>query len=63
MTREDLQDYLIEEAEYDKEDVMSMSAFELVDAYFTWNGVIGYTEDFLRAVCAAYDVTLEGVED
>jgi len=63
MTREELQDYLIEEAELDEEEVLSMSDFELVDAYFTYNGVIGYTEDFLSVIGAAYDVTFDGVED
>ena len=63
MYKEDLQSYLIEEAEYNEQEVKSMSPFELVDAYFTWNGVIGFTEDFLSVVSAAYDVELEGVDD
>ena len=56
MTKEELQDYLIEEAEYEQEDVLCMSSFELVDAYLMYNGIIGYTYDIIGVVQAAYDI-------
>ena len=58
MTKEELQNYLIDEAEYAEEEVMEMSEFEVVDSYFSYNGVIGYTADFLEVVAAAYGVKL-----
>lgn len=59
MTKEELQNYLIDEAEYAEEEVMEMSDFELVDSYFSYNGVIGYTADFLEVVAAAYGVEID----
>ena len=56
MTKEELQDYLIEEAEYSEQQVLSMSSFELLDAYLKYNGIIGYTYDIIGVVQAAYDI-------
>lgn len=63
MTKEDLKDYLIEEAEYSEEDVNNMDAEELVNAWLTWNGIIGYTSDVLEVVAAAYENNLKELED
>ena len=49
-TKEDLKEYLEEEAEYTFEEVEEMNDFELLDAYLEWNGIIGYTTDILEAV-------------
>lgn len=59
MTLEELKTYLIEEAEYNEEEVENMTAYELVDAYFTYEGVIGFTYDLLSVVEAAYGVELD----
>ena len=59
MTKDELQDYLIEEAEIDEEIVLSMSNTELVDRYLRYNGIIGYTFDILDVVTAAFGVKLE----
>lgn len=59
MTKEDLQAYLIDEAGYTEEEVMEMSEFVLVDSYFSYNGVIGYTSEFLEVVAAAYEVDID----
>lgn len=35
-----------------------MTPFELVKVYLHWNGIIGYTDDILDVVEAAYHVKL-----
>ena len=59
MTKEELQEYLIDEAEYSTEDVENMSDFELVDNYLSYNGIIGFTHDILDVVGAAYGVEID----
>lgn len=59
MTKDELQDYLIDEAEYDTEEVLRMSSSELVDHYLKYNGIIDYTYDILEVVAAAFDIELE----
>ena len=54
MTKDELKEYLVEEAEHSQEEVDNMSNFELVDAYLTWNGVIGFTEDIIDVVRHAF---------
>lgn len=44
-TLEDLKNYLIEEADYELIQVNNMTREELFEAYLTWNGIIGYTQD------------------
>lgn len=63
MTKEELQNFLIYEAEYDENEVENMTPFQLVDAYFSYEGVYGFTEDFLKATAAAYEVELSDLED
>ena len=53
-TLEDLKNYLIEEADYELIQVNNMSREELFDAYLTWNGIIGYTQDIMEAYKAAF---------
>ena len=53
-TLEDLKNYLIEEAEYKPTKVNNMTREELFDAYLTWNGIIGYTQDIMDAYKAAF---------
>lgn len=53
-TLEDLKDYLIEEADYDLTQLNNMTREELFDAYLTWNGIIGYTQDIMEAYKAAF---------
>ncbi len=59
MTKEELQEYLVDEAEYRQEDVEGMSEYELVDNYLSYNGIIGFTDDILAVVGAAYKIYLE----
>ena len=53
-TLEDLKNYLIEEADYDLTQLNNMTREELFDAYLTWNGIIGYTQDIIEAYKAAF---------
>lgn len=54
MTKEELKEYLVYEAEYSQEEVDNISNYELVDNYLTYEGIIGYTQDILDAVAAAF---------
>lgn len=54
MTKDELKDYLVYEAEHSDEEVESMTDFELVDAYLTWNGILGFTEDIVDVVRHAF---------
>ena len=53
-TLEDLKNYLIEEADYESIQLDNMTREELFDAYLTWNGIIGYTQDIMEAYKAAF---------
>lgn len=59
MTKEELQDYLIDEVKYPEDQVLQMTNFELVSRWLTWNGIIGYTEDIIEVIEAAYNVKLK----
>lgn len=54
MTKDELKDYLVYEAEYTAAEVEIMTDFELVDAYLTWNGILGFTEDIIDVVRHAF---------
>lgn len=53
-TLEDLKNYLIEEADYELTQLNNMTREELFEAYLTWNGIIGYTQDIMDAFEAAF---------
>lgn len=53
-TLEDLKNYLIEEADYELTQLNNMTREELFEAYLTWNGIIGYTQDIMEAYQAAF---------
>ena len=50
MTKEELKEYLVYEAEYSDERVNSMSDDEMLDAWLRYNGIIGYTLDIIGIV-------------
>lgn len=52
MTKEDLMKYLAEEAEYDREDIHNMSAYDMLNAWLTYEGIIGYTDEIIGLVKA-----------
>lgn len=47
MKKQELIDYLVEEAEYKIEDVESMTDRELLDAWLLFNGIVNYTDDII----------------
>ena len=59
MEKQELKNYLIDECEYTQKRVNNMSAMTLVDRYLRYNGIIGYTEEIIRVIEAAYEVKLE----
>ena len=63
MTKKELQDYLIEEAEIGDKEVCGMSSEEMLDAWLTYNGIIGWTEDIIEVVAAAYEGKLENLKN
>lgn len=59
MDKDELKQYLIDEAEYTESEVNEMSAIELVDAWLRYYGIIDYTDDIVEVVSAAFGVNLE----
>ena len=47
MTRIELEEYLINEAEYDTAQVSEMTDRGLLDAWLVENGIVGFTDDIL----------------
>ena len=50
MTKEELKEYLVDEAKFSEEEVDNMSDYELFDSYLKWNGIIGWTYDIVDAI-------------
>lgn len=57
-TTEDLNKYLIEECGYRPTRVANMTAYDKVNAWLSYEGIDGYTEDILRVVGLAYNKKL-----
>ena len=56
MSKEELKNYLVDEAEYSIEEVNEMTDFDLVDNWLAWQGIVYWTEDIIEVIKAAYDV-------
>lgn len=52
MKRAELKAYLVEEAEYSKEDISYMTDYEMLDAWLIYNGIVGYTEELIDVLSA-----------
>ena len=54
-------EYLVDESEgeYTREELEAMSKRDLLNAYLTWEGIIGFTDDILEHIEAIYEVDLE----
>lgn len=52
MKKSELRRYLVEEAEYLKEDVKAMTDYEMFDAWLIYNGIVNYTEDIIDVLSA-----------
>ena len=50
MTKDELKYYLADEAEYDVNKLDEMDEYDLIDAYLTWEGILGYTDDIIDTV-------------
>ena len=54
MTKEEIIDILINDAEYSQEDVNKMDNFELFNAWSKWEGIIGYSMNLWSTVIELY---------
>lgn len=54
----EIKDFLVEEAEYDREDVENMSAQTLVDSVLQWEGICGYTNRIINLIEKAFEVEI-----
>lgn len=59
MDKNDLMEFLVEEAECNESEVAEMTNTELLDNWLMYNGIFGYTEDIKEVIEAAFDVDLE----
>lgn len=59
MDKNELMEYLVNEAEYSEVRVAEMTNTELLDHWLEYNGICGFTEDIKEVVGAAFDVDLE----
>lgn len=59
MDKNDLMEYLVEEAGYREDVVAEMTNTELLDHWLEYNGICGYTEVIKDVIEAAFDVDLE----
>ena len=55
MTKENIIDILINDAEYSEEEVLNMSNFELFNAWCVWEGILGYSLELWETVIELYD--------
>lgn len=59
MDKNDLMEYLVEEAGYREDVVAEMTNTELLYHWLEYNGIYGYTEVIKDVIEAAFDVDLE----
>lgn len=59
MDKNELMEYLVNEAEYSEARVAEMTNTELLDRWLEYNGICGFTADIKEVVRAAFDVDLE----
>lgn len=59
MDKDELKQYLIDEAECTESEVNEMDSTELLDSWLRYNGIIGYTDDIKDVIEAAFGVSLE----
>ena len=61
MDKDSIIEYLVDESEgeYTREELEAMSKRDLLDAYLTWEGIIGFTDDILEHIEAIYEIELE----
>ena len=52
MPMQELEDFLMEEAEYSMERVKQMSRIDKLNAWLKYQGIVGYTDDILEVITA-----------
>ena len=57
--KNDIKDFLVSEAEYDRIEVEEMNDFELFDAYLSWFGIIGWTGEIIDVINAVYGTNID----
>lgn len=55
MNKNQLQDFLINKAKYDEEEVLNMDAYELIDKWLRYEGLIGWTDYIISTVKSLMD--------
>lgn len=55
MTKEEIIDILINDAEYTQDEINDMSNFKLFNAWCVWEGILGYSLDIWETVIELYD--------
>ena len=55
MTKEEIIDILINDAEYTQDEIDCMSNFELFNAWCVWEGILGYSLELWDTVIELYD--------
>lgn len=53
-TKQDIINYLTEEGYEHPEELTNLDAYDLIDTYLTWEGIIGYTDEIIEVVFSAY---------
>ena len=59
MTKKELKEILVDDYEFSKENVETMSNYQLVDTWLRYNGIVNYTYDILDVICAAYNINID----
>lgn len=59
MEKIDLIEQLLDTGEYELIQLEAMTPYQLLDAWLTWEGIIGYTGQILDVFQAAYSITLD----
>lgn len=59
MDKDELKQYLIDEAEYTESEVNEMDSTELLDSWLQYNGICGFTDNIKDVVEAAFGISLE----
>ena len=59
MTKKELKEILVDDYEFSKENVETMSNYQLADTWLRYNGIVNYTYDILDVICAAYNINID----
>lgn len=63
MTKEEIKNHLVTEAEYTEEQVNDMSDYELIDAYLNWEGLINWTAEIVEIMESFTGIEISRVKE